>query len=107
MKMACGMVPAISWAPPPSRSRSWSAPSRRSAARARRNDVRPRSGGEDLSPRSAGLPVAAELARLGRGRVHVRGDVAGCGGQLLAETAQLQDLVAQRGGAFELQVAGG
>src|SRR5712691_11208709 len=96
--MAWGMVPAT-W------SLLRSTASRRAAARAGRDDVRPGRRAEHLAWLTA-RSVAAEVTGIGSSRVHIRRDAPGCGRQLLAQPAQLQDLVAQSGGALELQVAG-
>src|SRR5439155_25621210 len=104
--MACGIVPAISGAPrPPSRAPA----ARRPAPGARRDDVGPRAHAEDLPTLADALAVPAvpfpevSTRRLG---VHVGGDGARRGGQLLPQPPKLEDLVAQGGRTLELEVAG-
>src|SRR5438105_4129605 len=102
--MACGIVPAISEAPlPPSRT---TAP-RRPASGTRRDDVGPGAHAED--PARLADAVAIAIAQVGPGglRVDVGGDRPRRSRELLAQPAELQDLVAQCGGSLELQVARG
>src|SRR5438132_9605203 len=104
--MACGIVPAISEAPrPPSRA----AAAGRPAPGPRRDDVGPRAHAEDLPTLADALAVPAfPFPEVGARRlgVHVSGDGARRGGQLLPQPPKLEDLVAHGGRTLELEVAG-